>query len=158
MLQYLYTTDYDEEKRKNTLPPLLLNLLVTTVADKYDVPALVALARVKFSQRATSDWRSGAFAEAVEDIYDNPTDAKQGLRDTVVRICVDNATELFAKSEDGQVSLQLRELANSVPCFAAEMASRMAEKLQQRAELLAQERAKENEKSENDGMGFGLFD
>lgn len=122
--------------------------MVNTIADKYNIPELVILAYVKFSERATVDWRSAAFAEAVEEIYDGSADVMRGLRERVVRICVDNSTELFVEPDEGQVSPQLRELANSVPCFSAGMASLMAKRLHQSAEGLAQKRATGKKESE----------
>lgn len=130
MLEYLYITDYNDAAAENGQDPILFNVSVHTIADKYDLPALVSLARYKFLQRARRDWHLGAFAEAVEDIYDQSTDTKQDLRNDVIRVCMENYTELFAKRAVGQEPLKLRDIANELPYFSADLADKMAKELE----------------------------
>lgn len=164
MLQYLYTTNY-EDGSGHGKDPLLFNVQVHTVADKYDVTALASLACFKFFRQAGRDWRTTEFAEAVEEIYDGSTDSKQALKEEVIKVCVDNATELFAKQDADQAPLKLRDVANSVPCFSADLAAALAEKLRLSTEQLELSRSKVStdfphlrysySASED---GYGLFD
>jgi hypothetical protein len=89
LLEYLYTTNYNDEvfKEQDEYTPLSFNVLVFFIADKYEIPALATLACNKFFLHATSDWRSASFCDAAEEIYETSTIVKQQLRDQVIRIC-----------------------------------------------------------------------
>ncbi|KAF2106549.1 hypothetical protein BDV96DRAFT_590806 [Lophiotrema nucula] len=49
MLQFLYTFDYDSSGRaENSSSPMVFNVKVYSIADKYDIPALKSQAKHKF--------------------------------------------------------------------------------------------------------------
>ncbi|CZT14443.1 uncharacterized protein RCC_00420 [Ramularia collo-cygni] len=124
MLNFLYSADYDDQDDGEGAP-VLLNLFVHTLADKYDIPALTELATAKFYTCAEPDWRSKGFADAVEEIYTVSHDTKQDLRSHVVEICAKNAVELFGVLEEGHELVKLRSVADNVPRFGADVAARM---------------------------------
>lgn len=153
MLEFLYTGDYDDVAfcHEENYEAVRLNMLVHIAAVKYDLPELATLASEGFCDRAWDAWRFPEFAAVVEELYEFPMDPKQqGLRNTVVEVCVAHAAEIFAAqeqpahSEDLKIYLrhhpiithpvdrdpnELRDFVKSVPCFGGDLAAELSRKL-----------------------------
>ncbi|KAF2151991.1 hypothetical protein K461DRAFT_269068 [Myriangium duriaei CBS 260.36] len=79
---------------------LLAHTRVYALAEKYDVPALKALARSKFEVSMACFYDSPEFADAVEEVYNSTIDTDRGLRNVVVQAfrshpALANATDVY---------------------------------------------------------------
>lgn len=63
---------------------LTVNAKMYALADKYDIPDLKALAKVKFEEAVLQDWESLAFAHAAELVFETTYHSDQGLRSVVI--------------------------------------------------------------------------
>ncbi|KAK5679749.1 hypothetical protein LTS10_007697 [Elasticomyces elasticus] len=116
MLDYVYNFDYpDDANHDNTEPisPILFNLQVYVLADKYDIPYLGRIAESKFCQRATEDWKDAAFAEAAAFVFMEDAGAAAKLRWLVVELATLHSSEL---SKD-DVGTRFQEVVGSVPAL-----------------------------------------
>lgn len=64
---------------------LLLHTRVYSLAEKYDIPSLKALAQRKFEMAMACYYDSSEFAEAIEEVYCSTIDSDRGLRDVVLQ-------------------------------------------------------------------------
>ncbi len=105
MLQFLYKFDYHDGRGfADTMEPLSFNVLVYSIADKYDIQELKELAKEKFECLVKEQWVQDAFPEALRAVYGTTPGTDRGLRDIAARISYDNITELMsADSAFGRV-------------------------------------------------------
>ncbi|KAK4544712.1 hypothetical protein LTR36_003961 [Oleoguttula mirabilis] len=76
---------YDEEDEvAEDEAHLLLHTRVYALAEKYDIPALKALARSKFEMAMACNYDSPELPEAIEEVYCSTLDNDRGLRDIVL--------------------------------------------------------------------------
>lgn len=69
MLYYLYHFNFvDSDFAPATIPPIVFNVRVHSIADKYDIPDLGKLAADKFLVRCRAEWKTAEFAKAVEEV------------------------------------------------------------------------------------------
>lgn len=126
MLEFLYTGDYNDGAwAANDTRPLKLHVLIYIMADKYDIPLLGRKAISNFTARAAQEWRARAFADAVEEIYDQDSGTKQLLRDEVIKVCAANASMILwpQPGKDAASGEKIRDIAQNKPCFGFELAS-----------------------------------
>ncbi|THX83748.1 hypothetical protein D6D05_03422 [Aureobasidium pullulans] len=64
---------------------LLTHTRVYALAEKYDIPALKALAKTKFEMAMACYYDSPEFADAIEEVYCSTIDNDRGLRDVVIQ-------------------------------------------------------------------------
>ncbi|KAI4730979.1 hypothetical protein E4T49_01120 [Aureobasidium sp. EXF-10728] len=64
---------------------LLTHTRVYALAEKYDIPALKALAKSKFEMAMACYYDSPEFADAIEEVYCSTIDSDRGLRDVVIQ-------------------------------------------------------------------------
>ncbi|KAG9983854.1 hypothetical protein KCU78_g21045, partial [Aureobasidium melanogenum] len=64
---------------------LLTHTRVYALAEKYDIPALKALAKSKFEMAMACYYDSPEFADAIEEVYCSTIDSDRGLRDVVLQ-------------------------------------------------------------------------
>ena len=124
MLSFLYTGNYDDEvPRLGGMPSLKLHVLVFIMADKYNLPLLERKATNNFTARAANEWKSSAFADAVEEIYNQESGTKQLLRHQVIRICAANASAIFWLHPDKTAACgeKLRDIAETKSSFGLEL-------------------------------------
>ncbi|KAF2162826.1 hypothetical protein M409DRAFT_26682 [Zasmidium cellare ATCC 36951] len=121
MLRYLYTGDYLEQTKEgeegSRRSALSTNVHIHTIADKYDIPALGDVAISKFSARAAREWKTEAFAGAIEEMYTSANENKEPMHKAAVAIAAENAKTLL-NDDCGQA---FRKIAEAVPKFAAEL-------------------------------------
>ena len=104
MISFFYSGKYDEGKAppaavKNLHPlwgPVLMaNTLVYSLADKYDVDPLKALAKSKIEKIDFAAWDCKEFPDIIETVFDSTPDSDHGLRDIMARICSDHVDEVL---------------------------------------------------------------
>ena len=122
MIYYLYHFDYsDTINEQGTSLPLVFNVHIHTIADKYDIPELLKLAAKKFSARAEVEWDTKALADAIRGVYTEAADPNRELRNTVLEVSSKHAYALFRNEFEA-----FNEVAASVPSFAGELGARIA--------------------------------
>lgn len=106
MLRYLYHFDYSDEI-EGGIPPLLLNLHLFAIADKYFIEPLQKLATEKFNRRAYEHWASDAFAETLETLFESSfaEGSLETLRLIVLEVVKEHAKELFNNDAYGRFQM-----------------------------------------------------
>ncbi|KAM3417136.1 hypothetical protein BST61_g8711 [Cercospora zeina] len=134
MLTYMYTADYSDKGKffsVSFFEPILFNVHVHTIGDKYGMPDLCKLAEAKFAELAAKCWRTAGFAKAVEEMYTTAPDSKRNLQKTAVEIVVKHSEALFKDDKSN-----FAEITRKVAPFAYAVSSEL---------LAAKDRKKDNE-------------
>lgn len=97
--------------------------MLTSATLKYDIPELSKLACRKFSIRVAEQWSTAGFAKAIAELYTGPDHGKEEMRSTAVATAAKHAKELF----EMESAIDFRNMASSVPQFAAELCAAIAE-------------------------------
>ncbi|PYI33038.1 POZ domain-containing protein [Aspergillus indologenus CBS 114.80] len=106
MFQFMYGFEYDSSgSDQGRTSPMLLNVKVYQVADKYQVPKLKDRAREKFKAIVETCWQMDDFPVAIEEAYKRTTKEDRSLRDILVRTSQEHIGELEA-SEDFRLVLE----------------------------------------------------
>ncbi|KAK5123682.1 hypothetical protein LTR85_002318 [Meristemomyces frigidus] len=83
-------SDYESYDEEEDVPEdeahLLLHTRVYALAEKYDIPALKAVARSKFEMAMACNYDSPELPEAIEEVYCSTLDNDRGLRDIVLNL------------------------------------------------------------------------
>lgn len=113
MLEFLYTSDYDEatktavtqvngDNQTNDLPIeadeyecLACHIQMYTIADKYDIQELKTLAKSKFQSSVSDRWPIAFFPALIQEILVSTPSTDSGLRDVVTKICAEHITEFL---------------------------------------------------------------
>jgi len=121
---YLYTMDYEDARAESeSWNPMLHNIEIHTFADKYNIPALGALAAAKLYEQAEQKWNTLEFAELIYPIYANlDTAREQNLRDAVLAIAEKHSNALLTE-KSGE---SFRAIAGEARGFGIELASKLA--------------------------------
>ena len=141
MLRYFYTLNYDdgaqmtssssnypdwngvdhdapeppssEKTTANTTSPLLLNIEIFTLADKYAIRGLAELSLTKFRAILEYKWDTTVFLSTIAPAYENTPDSVRGLRDVIVEYAR-RYLDLILETEDKA----LEGVVEAVPSFA----------------------------------------
>ncbi|KAK4961877.1 hypothetical protein LTR10_002370 [Elasticomyces elasticus] len=116
MLRYMYTfsySDHSENMRGQSIPPLVFNVHMHILADKYDMPGLTTLAASKFAELAGMEWISRNFADAAALIFTECADRDHQLRSTIFSIIAKHGEEL----KHGSEGIYLRKVVASTPAL-----------------------------------------
>jgi hypothetical protein len=98
MLSFLYGFDYDASGNDQTVfSPMVFNVKVYTIAEKYDIHALKSQAKEKFEEAVSVCWSLDDFPHAIAEIYSFTPSHDHGLRDFVVETCCKHINELLEK-------------------------------------------------------------
>ncbi|XP_014550323.1 hypothetical protein COCVIDRAFT_115774 [Bipolaris victoriae FI3] len=98
MLRFLYTFDYDAGgNAADVASPMVFNVKVYSVADKYDIPALKSVASQKFKESVKTCWNMDDFPHAVAEVYSSTPPNDQEIRRLVVDVACEHITELLQK-------------------------------------------------------------
>lgn len=147
MLRYLYTGDYEEglhclktpagdDYREHTniepccFTPMLFSVSIRTIAEKYKLPDLAKLANVKFAKRASKEWKTEDFADAIEAMYAPDSDDSMDLNNkkvmqaSALEVAFHHSKELY--STDLGFGNRFREVAGNSPQFASQLAAKLA--------------------------------
>lgn len=116
MLHFMYGFEYDSSGNDvSRMSPMLFNVKVYQVADKYFVPQLKQRAKDKFEQIARTCWQMDDFPVAIAEAYRCTQKHDRGLRELLVQISQDHIGELV-KSES------FRSVLEEIAGFAADLA------------------------------------
>jgi len=116
---------YDEEEEVvQDESYLLLHTRVYALAEKYDIPALKALARQKFEMAMACNYDSPDLPEAIEEVYCSTLDTDRGLRDIVLDLfkChpqLATTPDIFPVIKDlPTLTMELYKLERGIPVSA----------------------------------------
>lgn len=108
MLRFIYSFEYTNTYGTSSM---VFDAQMWQIADKYDIPALMAESKKKFEIAVTTGWSMDDFPMAVTIVYES---AFSGLRDIVVVTASKNIDELLGK--DGFL-----DLIRTTPHFTADL-------------------------------------
>ncbi|KAJ5549655.1 BTB/POZ protein [Penicillium frequentans] len=95
MIHFMYGFDYDSSGNDfSRVSPMLFNIKVYQVADKYFVPQLKQRAKDKFGQIARTCWQMDDFPVAIAEAYQCTQKNDRDLRELLVKISQDHIAEL----------------------------------------------------------------
>lgn len=107
MIHFMYGFDYDSSGNDfGRVFPMLFNIKVYQVTDKYFVPQLKQRAKDKFRQIAIICWQMDDFPVAIAEAYQCTQKHDRGLRELLVKISQDHIAEL---TENEKFSSVLQE-------------------------------------------------
>ncbi|KAK3648414.1 hypothetical protein LTR56_007531 [Elasticomyces elasticus] len=117
MLEYMYKLDYHDDHGTDVdgavVPPIVFNVHILILADKYDILDLAKLAEVKSSTQARDEWKGAAFADAAALVFATDTKLADAMREVVLQVAV-----LHAEDFDTEVlGAKFREAVASVPAL-----------------------------------------
>ncbi|PVH90219.1 hypothetical protein DM02DRAFT_548234, partial [Periconia macrospinosa] len=96
MLEFMYTHDYNAIGEGSS-SPMLFNIKVYSLADKYDVPELKSLAENKFKDAVENCWDMDDFPYAIIQAYRATPFTDRGLRDVLVHAACKRIQSLLLK-------------------------------------------------------------
>ncbi|KAK5991640.1 Speckle-type POZ-like-like protein [Cladobotryum mycophilum] len=111
MLRFMYAFDYSNTYGTSSM---VYDAQVYQIADKYDIQALKAHAKDKFSTAITTGWSMDDFPLAITVVYESTLLGDRGLRDLAVETSRKNIDKLLEL--DG-----FRQLLRKTPDFAADL-------------------------------------
>ena len=124
MLHYMYHGTYVEPGNAPTdLHPVMLDVKMFTIADKYLIKPLKDVASNKFAAHSIDSWKMPEFARAVKELYES------GVKDCTLKAVAiatvkEHAKELLSKKDDyPDVHKALRE----TPEFGADVLNILAD-------------------------------
>ncbi|KAJ5510616.1 hypothetical protein N7453_002719, partial [Penicillium expansum] len=99
MIHFMYGIDYDSSGNElGRISPMIFNIRLYQVADKYFVPRLKQRAKEKFGQIARTCWEMDDFPVAIAEAYQCTRKDDRDLRELLVQVSRDHIVELM-KSE-----------------------------------------------------------
>ena len=119
MLQFMYTFDYEAIGAENSPSPMVFNVKVYSIADKYDIPALKVQAEQKFRTAAETCWDMDDFPHAVAQVYSSTSSTDQGLRRISTEIACKHIKQLLEKQG-------FRNILDETVGFASDVAQFLA--------------------------------
>ena len=122
MLYYIYNFDYVVPGEEHGIAPMVFDIYVHTVADKYSIPTLMKLAATKFAARAKDEWKTPAFAEAMKEVYTTAADPEHELRNTILAIATKYANDLAVND----FGAPFRMAAKSIPNCGGDLFEELA--------------------------------
>jgi len=128
MLRFMYAFDFDDglkfgNEKGSSMAPIVFDVHVNIMADKYDMTALAYLAAAKFGRRAELEWHTPAFADAAELLYTlAPNLSNRVLRNAITKVASTNAHALYTQN----YGARFREVAGAVPQLGSELAQQLA--------------------------------
>jgi hypothetical protein len=121
MLYYMYHFDYFDEGRDT--PPLLLDLKLFMLADKFFVEPLKAMARQKLFLRCKEDWHTEFFTDAIQLAYCPDETYPAEIKKIILDVVDDHAGDLFAEGNES-----FRKVVGTTSEFLLDYASYTAKK------------------------------
>ncbi|KAF7189526.1 hypothetical protein HII31_09166 [Pseudocercospora fuligena] len=121
LITYLYKADYDDELAVEDFSPTVFSVHVNTIADKYNIQGLATLAAAKVARRATTEWNTSAFADAIEEMYKTSPESKKGMQKHIVDIAAKHIKELRSKV----FGIRFREISDTIAPFSAALLERI---------------------------------
>ena len=98
MLGFMYTFDYDcSGNDLERTSPMLFNVEVYSIAEKYGVSSLKLRAKEKFERAVKTCWDMDDLAHTITYIYSSTPPTDRGLRDAVVEVVYEHISALLKK-------------------------------------------------------------
>ncbi|KAK3625294.1 Kelch-like protein 10 [Elasticomyces elasticus] len=119
--------DFKYDDADTEVAPVLFNVRMVAAAEKYFVKFLAPLAVSKldfYLGNVETAWGSEDFADAIAEAYTTTHDSDRELRDTLLKVAVEHAHELFDKKQTDYAHFQ--EMAAKTPSFSMEVAAMLA--------------------------------
>ncbi|OQE01729.1 hypothetical protein PENVUL_c041G04759, partial [Penicillium vulpinum] len=98
MIRSFYGLHYDINQSDFQMSPMLFNVRVYSIADKFEVEYLKIQAKLTFVTLAQEHWNSDNFLTAAFEAYTTTPRLDRGLRDVVVAVCQKHRRYLREKS------------------------------------------------------------
>lgn len=119
MLHYLYHFDYSDYGNSSTdCAPIVFDVKMFAIADKYFIQPLKLLASKKFRKRCRKEWQTAAFAEAVAEAYDSSPKDDDTLKRTIIKIIKKNGGEIRRLAA---TNLELANTFRAIPDLGADV-------------------------------------
>ena len=100
MLHFIYTFDYNSSGNdQEGISPMIFNVEVYSITDKYGILALKLRATEKFGKAVRTYWDMDDFAYAITEVYSSTPSKDRGLRDTVVEVAYKYISTLLEKDD-----------------------------------------------------------
>ena len=100
MIHFMYGFDYDSSGSDHSrVSPMLFNVNVYQIADKYVVPKLKRHAKEKFEKIIETCWEMDDFPMTITEAYSSTPKTDRGLRDPLIRTALNHIDRLL-KTED----------------------------------------------------------
>ena len=123
MLHYMYHGSYtDPGNAPDDIPPILLDIRMFIIADKYFVKPLKSVSRVKFTQHCAEEWKSADFALAVREIYATELN-DESVKDIALKTIREHTGDFFA---DRDTYEEINRATRDVPAFGADVLAKLA--------------------------------
>ncbi|KGO76798.1 Helicase, C-terminal [Penicillium italicum] len=97
MIRSFYGLSYDINQSDHQMCPMLFNVKVYSIADRFQVEYLKIQAKLTFVTLAQDHWNSDEFLTAAFEAYKTTPKSDRGLRDVVVAVCQKHRRELREK-------------------------------------------------------------
>ncbi|KAK4894438.1 hypothetical protein LTR27_007324 [Elasticomyces elasticus] len=127
MIHFIYKTEYDDADTE--VAPVLLNVRIVAAVEKYFVKFLAHLAISKFNYYVEDAWETEAFADAIAEAYTTTHDSDRELRDTLLKVVVKHADDLFDQQQTEYAHFQ--EMGAKTPSFSMEVATRLVRSMEE---------------------------
>jgi hypothetical protein len=115
MIRSFYGLQYDKFNLfYKEMCPMLLNVEVYAIADKYEVEYLKIQSKLNFANQVHEHWNSKKFFDVIRSAYRSTPSSDRGLRDVIVAICQENKMRL--RELQG-----FEELLQEIPSFASDL-------------------------------------
>ena len=120
MLHYMYHGNYGDAGNALTdLPSIVLDVKMFTIADKYLIEPLTALAKARFVENCASEWKTEAFAQAVREIYTTSLE-DTAMRDVVINAMKANGCEFLRDRDEFK---GLNQVMRDIPIFGVDVSA-----------------------------------
>ncbi|KAJ5534937.1 hypothetical protein N7527_001191 [Penicillium freii] len=97
MIRSFYGLHYDANQSERQMCPLLFNVQVYAIANRFEVEYLKTQAKLTFVTLAQDNWNTDEFLTAALEAYKTTPKSDRGLRDVVVAVCQKHRRELREK-------------------------------------------------------------
>ncbi|KAJ5500538.1 Zinc finger RING-type [Penicillium expansum] len=97
MIRSFYGLHYDINQSDHQMCPMLFNVKVYSIADRFQVEYLKIQAKLTFVTLAQDHWNSDEFLTAAFEAYKTTPKSDRGLRDVVIAVCQKHRRELREK-------------------------------------------------------------
>ncbi|CRG91090.1 hypothetical protein PISL3812_08138 [Talaromyces islandicus] len=112
MIHFMYGFSYDSSgSDRGRVSPMLFNVKVYQVGDKYSVPKLKEEAREKFITAVKACWEMDDFPVAITEAYSTTPREDRGLRDPLVQTSLEHLDVLLKNEEFKHVLRNILEFA-----------------------------------------------
>ncbi|KAJ5938796.1 BTB/POZ protein [Penicillium verhagenii] len=127
MIHFMYGFDYDSSGSElGRVSPMIFNIKLYQMADKYFIPQLKKKAKYKFEQIAKTCWEMDDFPIAIAEAYQRTHKHDRDLRELLVKISQEHVVEL---AENEKFCSALEETTG----FAADLALSLSEAVNHKA-------------------------